>query len=83
VTAQSPKNMSKMSWTEPARRDCRRHRRRIRAVVVGAPFGVREDLVGLGDLFEARFGLWIVVRIGVVLRASFRYDRFNSSGVAS
>src|ERR1019366_6532416 len=40
---------------------------RTEAVVVRAPFGVREDLVGLGDLLEARFGRGVVVGIGVVL----------------
>jgi hypothetical protein len=40
---------------------------RAEAVVVRAALGVREDLVGLGDLFEAGLGRGVVVRVGVVL----------------
>ncbi len=38
------------------------------AVVVGASIGVREDLVGLGHLFESRLGVRVTgIGVGVVL----------------
>ena len=40
---------------------------RTETVVVRAALGVREDLVGLGDLFEAGLGRGVVVGVGVVL----------------
>ena len=41
---------------------------RAEAVVVGAPFWVRQDLVGLAHLFEARLGRRIAgIGVGVVL----------------
>ena len=53
------------------------------AVVVGASIGVREDLVGLGDLLEARLGRRVAgVGVGVVLaRESPVAPSSSSSGL--
>ena len=58
---------------------------RTEAVVVRASFGVREDLVGLGDLFEAGLGRGVVVGVRVVLarESSVRALQFLLGAVAS